>query len=277
MGTNAISPSPPRSRQTQRACQWGRWSATWMWRCSWRGMLDGKWEGPITLYEMFLHAAEQGQKEVECMICCGHWHGLPKLDLKADVSAIQLVGPQTNKEEFRVLYYEVYKLRRLPGSPLGELEQIEELTAEIVSLPRRPPGVEGGWTIMEDGGTWSDWCPASKEQNPQEGEEGHFCWKGSCQGKGSPLEGAGYHGQLGGRDRVAEPGLSPRAGWRPIPTPGAGIAADRNLGDRTGHAAGCSWRRALPVTLNTTLPGGVQHLKKIKRLSLVSTWKFFQS
>ena len=46
-------------------------------------------------------------------------HGLLKLDPKADVSAIWLVGPQTCREEFKSLYYEVYKLQRLLGSPLG--------------------------------------------------------------------------------------------------------------------------------------------------------------
>ena len=88
---------------------------------------------PVILHEMFQHAAEQGQKEAECMIHHGHQHSLPKLDQKADVSAIQLVGPQTSREGFKALYYEMYKLQRLPGSPLGEPEWIEELTAEVVS------------------------------------------------------------------------------------------------------------------------------------------------
>ena len=77
---------------------------------------------PVILHEMFQHATEQGQKKAEHMICWGHQHSLPKLDPKADVSTIQLVEPQNSKEEFRALYYEVYKLRRLPGSPLGEPE-----------------------------------------------------------------------------------------------------------------------------------------------------------
>ena len=77
---------------------------------------------PVILYEMFQHTTEQGWKEAECMICRGHQHSLPKLDPKVDVSAIQQVGPQTSKEEFKALYYKVFKLRRLPGSPLGEPE-----------------------------------------------------------------------------------------------------------------------------------------------------------
>ena len=44
-------------------------------------------------------------------------HGLPKLDPEADVSAVQLVGPQTSRKEIKSLYYEVYKLWRLLGSP----------------------------------------------------------------------------------------------------------------------------------------------------------------
>ena len=75
---------------------------------------------PIILHEMFQHDMEQGWKEVEHIICWDHQHSLPKLDPKVDISAIQLVGPQTSREEFRALYYEVYKLQRLPGSPLGE-------------------------------------------------------------------------------------------------------------------------------------------------------------
>ena len=83
----------------------------------------------MMLHEMFQHASEKGQKEAEHMVCQGHRHGLLKLDPKADVSAIQLVGPQTSRREIGSLYYEVYKLQRLPGSPPRE----PELVAEVVS------------------------------------------------------------------------------------------------------------------------------------------------
>ena len=66
----------------------------------------------IILHEMFQHVSEQRQKEAECMIYQGHQHSLPKLVPKADIS-------QTSREEFKSLYYEVYKLWRLPGSPPG--------------------------------------------------------------------------------------------------------------------------------------------------------------
>ena len=99
---------------------------------------------PIILHKMFQHATEQGQKEGESMICQGWQHGLSRLDPKADISAVQLVGPQTSREEFKSLYCEVYKLHRLLGSPSGELEQIKELIAEVVSSLEDCLGQKGG-------------------------------------------------------------------------------------------------------------------------------------
>ena len=58
----------------------------------------------MMLHDMFQHASEQGQKEAECMVCQGHWHGLPKLNPRVDISTIQLVGPQTSRKEIKSLY-----------------------------------------------------------------------------------------------------------------------------------------------------------------------------
>ena len=118
----------------------------------------------IILHEMFQHASEQEQKEAECMICWGCRHGLLKLDPKADISAVQLVGPQTSGKEFKSLYYEVYKLQRLPGSPPRE----PELVAEGVSSLEDCLGQKGGrlpWMTKEPNPTGLD----HKEQDPQEG------------------------------------------------------------------------------------------------------------
>ena len=104
------------------------------------------WEAPIapsSCTRCSNMPQSKGWKEVECMICWGCQHGLPKLDPKADISAVQLVGPQTSKEEFRALYYKVYKLRRLPGSPLGGRMNRGTHCRDGV-LPRRPPGMEVG-------------------------------------------------------------------------------------------------------------------------------------
>ena len=67
------------------------------------------------------------------MPCRGCQHGLPCLDLQLDISAVQSVGPHTSREEIRDLYHQVYKLRRLPKSPLCGLEWAGELTRDVVS------------------------------------------------------------------------------------------------------------------------------------------------
>ena len=97
---------------------------------------------------------DQRWEEADWMIHWGCWHGLPRLDPKADISAISLVGPQTSKEEFRALYYEVYKIRRLPGSPSWELGQMEELATEIVPSLKDHLGQKGDeplWRMEEPG------------------------------------------------------------------------------------------------------------------------------
>ena len=107
-------------------------------------------------------------------------HGLLKLDPKADISAIQLVGPQTSREDFKSLYYEVYKLWRLPGSPPGEPEWIEELIVEVVSSQEDCLEQKGGkspW-MMEEPDLVDTWPPRNK--TPRRG-------RGMSPGKGSSL------------------------------------------------------------------------------------------
>ena len=68
------------------------------------------------------------------MVHQGHWHGLPCLDPQVDTPAIWAVEPWTTREEIGNLYYELYKLKRLPGStPCGLRQMEEELTTDMVS------------------------------------------------------------------------------------------------------------------------------------------------
>ena len=104
------------------------------------------------LHEMFLHAASEGWKEVERYICQGIWQQMPQLNPEADISAVQLVQPETSREELLDIYLEVYKLHRLPGSLPGELAILEEVYAivsghlqekEEAPKDERQPGHEG--------------------------------------------------------------------------------------------------------------------------------------
>ena len=70
------------------------------------------------------------------MVHGGHQQGLPKLDLEADLSAIQLVSPKTTKEEIISLYLKVYKQQRL----LGSLQREPELMRRWCPPSKAPKG-----------------------------------------------------------------------------------------------------------------------------------------
>ena len=85
----------------------------------------------VILYEMFRHAAVKGPKEAEWIICQGHWQNMPQLNPEVGIPAVQLVGPETTKEELLEIYLEVYKLHRLPGSPPGEPAILKEVLSSL--------------------------------------------------------------------------------------------------------------------------------------------------
>ena len=64
----------------------------------------------IILHEMFLHATDRGQKEVEQMVCQGHHCSVYDPGSKADQSAIELVGYHTSQREMRDVYQSIYLL-----------------------------------------------------------------------------------------------------------------------------------------------------------------------
>ena len=90
----------------------------------------------VILYEMFRHAAAEGQKEVEWIVHQGCWQNLPQLNPEAGIPAVQLVGPETTKEELLEVYLEVYKLHRLPGFPPGEPAILEEVLSSLPNHQR---------------------------------------------------------------------------------------------------------------------------------------------
>ena len=66
----------------------------------------------VILHKMFLHAAESGQKEVECMVC---WGSTSEPDPEAGHSTMELVGYQTSHKEIQDIYQSVYLQWRPPG------------------------------------------------------------------------------------------------------------------------------------------------------------------
>ena len=89
----------------------------------------------IILHEMFLHAAEQGQKEAERLIQWGCQCSLPRPDPEADLPTMKLVGYLTSHKEIWDLYQSVYLLRRSPGPlPCGPQQRKEAIQDILSSL-----------------------------------------------------------------------------------------------------------------------------------------------
>ena len=53
----------------------------------------------VILHKMFGHAAIEGWKEAEQIICQGCWQNMPQLNPEAGIPAVQLVGLGMTKEE----------------------------------------------------------------------------------------------------------------------------------------------------------------------------------
>ena len=68
----------------------------------------------VILHEMFLHAANRGQKEAEHMVC---WGCVTGPNPGAVQSAMELVGYQTSHREIRDVYQSIYLLQRQLGIP----------------------------------------------------------------------------------------------------------------------------------------------------------------
>ena len=109
----------------------------------------------VIFHKMFLHAASEGQKEAERVVCQGCWWYMPQLDPEAGIPAVQLVHPGIDREELLGLYLEVYKLHRLPGSPPGELAILKEVSSAL--LCHSPE--EKGTTDVQGQSTPEDFHP----------------------------------------------------------------------------------------------------------------------
>ena len=93
---------------------------------------------PFILQWMFIHPAKSVWKEAERLIHYSCQQGLPRLDSKADVSAILLAGYRIPMEEIDI-YHQVYALKRLPGlPPCGPKHGMRGNEGHYVFLERLP-------------------------------------------------------------------------------------------------------------------------------------------
>ena len=133
----------------------------------------------VIMHEIFQHAAAEGQKEAEQIVCQGCWQKLPQLNPEAGLPAIQLVGPETSKEELQELYLEVYKLHRLPGSPPGEPALLEEELSSIKDHQGQEGERASAATVRphpEHPIPWEAEPPRRKKEKLSGEKSGHHTW-----------------------------------------------------------------------------------------------------
>ena len=110
-----------------------KWREQWTWIYSW----ELKTNGPRTVLIILQSSTrccymlplkdEKRQNESSAEVAGSIF---PSQNLEV-VPAIQLVQPETSREELLDIYLEVYKLHRLPSSPPGELAILEEVSAAV--------------------------------------------------------------------------------------------------------------------------------------------------
>ena len=110
---------------------------------------------PIILHSMFLHPAGEGWREAERVIHWGHQHGLPKLDLKANLPAIQLVGYQTSEGNLGPLSWGISTKKVAQPATLWALTEGRSHLRHIV-LTEELLAEMGGTTMLE-----KDQCSAT--------------------------------------------------------------------------------------------------------------------
>ena len=114
----------------------------------------------IILHKMFLHAAEQGQKEAEKLIHWGCQGSASEPDLGAGQSAMELVGYWTSHKEIWDIYHSVYWLRRSPGLPPCGAQQRGRVIHDILSSLTSQLHRQGySATTGENWGYKNEWVP----------------------------------------------------------------------------------------------------------------------
>ena len=131
-----------------------------MWEAEWldaNTFLDEylRW-GPLRLHCLFIlqwmfsHAVAHGRKEQDQAIHWGHQEPSPEWDLGWELPTMDLIGPGMPWAEIRVIYNDIYQMRRSPRrSPCNE-EAGERIHQEILD------------TIKE--GLWCRWVSAQPDE-----------------------------------------------------------------------------------------------------------------
>ena len=173
-----------------------------------------------------------------------------------DVSVIQLVGPRTSREEFESLYYEVYKLWRLPGSPPREPGLVAEVVASLEDCQ--------GWVRGEMPQATGEFNPtevwSTRSRTPRRGRRDASVERSLAKAREAHQKALATVAALEEEiEWLSFPSSGASLRHEPIPKPGT--AADIDPRDRRGDTTRCGGRTAMLPASSTTLPRGVQNPK----------------
>ena len=85
------------------------------------------------MHWMFTHAEATGWKEHDQAIHQGWQQPSLKWDLGVEPSTMEVIGPETIREEFRRIYNEMYQLKRAPSVNPCDVEMAEGVHQEILN------------------------------------------------------------------------------------------------------------------------------------------------
>ena len=187
---------------------------------------------------------------------------------EADLSVVQPVGPHTSRKEIQSLYLEVYKQWRLPGSPPGEPELMEEVVSSFDDCQgqkqRRAPETAAR---PQPNDVWPH-----RHWTPERGRRESSVERSLSNVRGAHQKVLAMVTAL--KKEIEQlihspPGVSPS--WEH--TPGVGTTRHMDPGGRKGDTARCTLRAAWPPTSNITLPEGIWSLAERQWLSKTLTWR----
>ena len=189
-----------------------------------------------------------------------------------DVPTIQLVGPKTSRKEIESIYYEVFKLQRLPGSHPGE----PELVAEVVSSLAVYQGQEESEMpqMVRKPHPTDVWPPRSR--TPRRGRRGASVERSLIKARKAHQKAL-----------TMAAALEEEIEWLSYPSSGvgqkyghilgAGTAVDADLGDKRGGTTRHSQKTAMPPISSITLPKGVLSPKVMQHSLKISIWRNHQN
>ena len=98
---------------------------------------------------MFLHATATSQSEHDCAICWGRREPSAEWDLRVEPTAMELISPDSTREEITELYQDTYQLQSLPRRRCHEEGMEEHIYQEFLDSNKEHLWYKWPSTLLE--------------------------------------------------------------------------------------------------------------------------------